>query len=160
IATGHILIGDRRFYVAPDRRPSGRVVLPSDPEAALAGIALATIGKFTVEAREHPGVRPDGELGAGVDAHGVSRRARPIARERGGWQRDESGVDRAIGIELVQLRILLRCRTPIVPVSNFGTSRRRRILMPNVAVGAKRKRLHAEHRPPPAWMTRFPSSAF
>ena len=78
--------------------------LPSDPEAALAGIALASIGKFAVEAREHPSVRPDGELGAGVDAYGVSRRARTIDRERGAGQRDEGRVDRASGIELVHPR--------------------------------------------------------
>src|SRR4030081_3551188 len=78
--------------------------LPSDHDSALAGIALATIGKVAVEAGEQPGVRPDGELGAGVDAYGVARRARTIDRERRTRQRDEAGIYLAIGIELVHPR--------------------------------------------------------
>src|SRR5262249_60417869 len=67
-------------------------------------IALSAIGKFGLSALEPRSVRSDAELTAGVDAYGVSRRARTIDRERGAWQRDEGCIDRAIGIELVHPR--------------------------------------------------------
>jgi hypothetical protein len=86
-----------------ERRPTEQQ-LPSEPDPALAGIALAAVGKLAVEARIELGVRGDGELGAGVDARGIARRARTINRERGAGQRDEGGIDRAIGIELVHPR--------------------------------------------------------
>jgi hypothetical protein len=79
-----------------ERRPTEQQ-LPSEPDPALAGIALAAVGKLAVEARIELGVRRDGELGAGVDARGIARRARTINRERGAGQRDEGGIDRAIG---------------------------------------------------------------
>jgi hypothetical protein len=40
------------------------ITLPSDPDPAFAGIALAATGELAVEARIQPGVRSDGELGA------------------------------------------------------------------------------------------------
>src|SRR6516164_1668714 len=46
--------------------------LPSDPDPAFAGIALAAIGKLAIEAGEQPGIPADGELGARVDACGVA----------------------------------------------------------------------------------------
>src|SRR5262245_30381164 len=78
--------------------------LPGEPDPALAGIALAPAGELAVEAGEQPGVRPDGELGAGVDAHRVARCARTIDDEGRTRQRDEGGIDRPIGMELVHPR--------------------------------------------------------
>src|SRR5215472_14173183 len=70
--------------------PATRVTLPRYSDPAFRGVALTAAGELAVEARIQPGVRPDGELGAGVDARGVARGARTI--------------DRASGIELVHPR--------------------------------------------------------
>src|SRR5215831_9179905 len=84
--------------------PATRVTLPRYSDPAFRGVALTAAGELAVEARIQPGVRPDGELGAGVDARGVARGARTIDRERGTGQCDEGGIDRASGIELVHPR--------------------------------------------------------
>src|SRR5215831_1922444 len=84
--------------------PAMRITLPRYSDPAFPGIALTAVGELAIKARIQPGVRPDGELGAGVDARGVARGARTIDRERGTGQRDEGGIDRASGIELVHPR--------------------------------------------------------
>src|SRR5262245_44878097 len=84
--------------------PTTGVTLPRYSDPAFAGITLTAVGELAIEARIQPGVWSDGELGAGVDARGVARGARTIDRERGTGQRDEGGIDRASGIELVHPR--------------------------------------------------------
>src|SRR5262249_59424821 len=81
-----------------------RVTLPRYSDPAFPGIALTAVGELAIKARIQPGVRPDGELGAGVDARGVARGAPTIDPERVTGQRDEGGIDRASGIELVHPR--------------------------------------------------------
>src|SRR5262249_10728489 len=88
----------------PKSAAATRVTLPHYSDPAFPCIALTAVGELAVEARIQPGGRPDGELGAGVDARGVARGARTIDREPGTGQRDEGSIDRASGIELVHPR--------------------------------------------------------
>src|SRR5262249_36883031 len=62
----------RGFGVRRVSATSLRAALPSNPDPALAGIALAAIGKFAIAAGEQPGIPVDRKLGAGVDARGIA----------------------------------------------------------------------------------------
>src|SRR6266571_2862494 len=92
--------------IRQQRRASGSAAAasPRHPEAALAGVHLASIGELAVEAGKQRGAARDCELRSDVDPHRVACRARTIDREPGDRQGDEGGGYLARRLELVDPR--------------------------------------------------------